>query len=369
MNKGIIEIFKQVPDPRKGNAKKYKLEEILTIAILAILCDCTKFTEMELFGLEQEEWLRSFLTLEYGIPSHDTFGDVFAAIKPEEFRKGFMEWVETIRAKVSNEVVAVDGKTICGSKSIVNSKKPVHIVSAWAAENGLVLGEIAVEEKSNEITAIPKLLKMLELTGCIVTIDAMGTQKEIAKVIKESKADYVLPVKENQPKLYEDISLYFSTEKSNCDYTKTVDKSHGRIETRECYSTTDIEWLEQKKDWHGISGIGMIISNVEIIGAEKCEKAVHYVIYSKSDMTAAQLLNAKRRHWSVENNLHWILDVDFGEDNMRMRNGFAAENMNILRHLSLNLLKSEKSYKGSINLKRKKCMLSHNYLLKVFSLS
>ena len=231
------------------------------------------------------------------------------------------------------------------------------------------MGETAVEEKSNEITAIPKLLKMLELTGCIVTIDAMGTQKEIAKVIKESKADYVLSVKENQPKLYDDISLYFSTEKSYCDYAKTIDKSHGRIEIRECYSTTNIGWLEQKKDWYGISGIGMIISNVEIIGTEKCEKAVHYVIYSKSDMTAAQLLNAKRRHWSVENNLHWILDVDFGEDNMRMRKGFAAENMNILRHLSLNLLKSEKSYKGSINLKRKKCMLSHNYLLKVFSFS
>ncbi len=324
---------------------------------------------MELFGLEQEEWLRSFLTLEQGIPSHDTFGDVFAAIDPEEFRKGFMEWVETIRTRVSNEVVAVDGKTICGSKSIANNKKPIHIVSAWAAENGLVLGEIATEEKSNEITTIPKLLKMLELTGCIVTIDAMGTQKENAKVIKEAKADYILSVKENQPGLYDDISLYFSTEKSGCDYAKTVEKSHGRIETRECYSTTDIKWLEQKKDWHSIAGIGMIISNVEIIATKKLERAVHYIIYSKSDMTASQLLNAKRRHWSIENNLHWVLDVDFGEDNMRMRMGFAAENMNILRHLSLNLLKSEKSYKGSINLKRKKCMLSHNYLLKVFSFS
>lgn len=164
-----------------------------------MLCDCTRFTEMELFGLEQEEWLRSFLTFEHGIPSHDTFGDIFAAIDLDEFRKGFMEWVEIIRTKVSNEVVAVDGKTICGSKSTANNKKPIHIVSAWAAENGLVLGETAVEEKSNEITAIPKLLKMLELTGCIVTINAMGTQKETAKVIKEAKADYILPVKENQP--------------------------------------------------------------------------------------------------------------------------------------------------------------------------
>lgn len=369
MNRGIIEIFKDIPDPRVGNAKKYKLEEILTIGVLAVLCDCSQFTEMELFGQEKEDWLKEFLELENGIPSHDTFGDVFAAIDPEAFREGFMEWVETIRIKVSNEVVAIDGKTICASKSIASNKKPVHIVSAWAAENGLVLGEIAVKEKSNEIIAIPKLLKMLELTGCIVTIDAIGTQKEIAKAIKDAKADYVLSVKQNQPRLYEDISLYFSTEVSACDYAKTVEKSHGRMETRECYSSTDIQWLEQKKEWCGISGIGMIVSNVQIVGQEKCEKTVHYVIYSKSDMTAAQLLNAKRRHWAVENSLHWVLDVDFGEDNMRMRAGFAAENMNILRHLSLNLLKSEKSYKGSINLKRKKCLLSNDYLLKVFAIS
>lgn len=369
MDRGIIEIFKDIPDPRVGNAKKYKLEEILTIAVLAVLCDCSQFTEMELFGREKEKWLKEFLELENGIPSHDTFGDVFAAIDPEAFRKGFMEWVETIRIKVGNEVVAIDGKTICASKSMASNKKPVHIVSAWAAENGLVLGGIAVEEKSNEIMAIPKLLKMLELTGCIVTIDAIGTQKGIAKAIKDAKADYVLPVKQNQPRLYEDISLYFSSEAPNCDYAKTIEKSHGRIEARECYSSADIQWLEQKKEWHGISGIGMVVSNVQVVGQENCEKTVHYVIYSKPGMTAAQLLNSKRRHWAVENSLHWVLDVDFGEDNMRMRAGFAAENMNILRHLSLNLLKSEKSYKGSINLKRKKCLLSTDYLLKVFALS
>lgn len=369
MNRGIVEILKEIPDPRVGNAKKYLLEEILTIAILAVICDCSQFTEMELFGKEQEKWLREFLTLEHGIPSHDTFGDVFAAIDPEAFRKGFMEWVETIRTKISDEIIAVDGKTICGSKSTVNNKKPIHIVSAWAAENGLVLGETAIDEKSNEITAIPKLLKMLELTGCIVTIDAMGTQKEIAKAIKSAKADYVLPVKENQPKLCEDIKLYFSTEKEHCDYAKTVEKSHGRIEVRECYATTDIDWLPQKSEWCGIAGIGMIISNIQVIGEEQNERAVHYVIYSKSDMTVSQLLKAKRRHWSVENSLHWVLDVDFGEDNMRMRTGFAAENMNTLRHLALNLLKSEKTYNGSINLKRKKCILSHEYLLMVFAFS
>lgn len=192
--------------------------------------------------------MRKFLKLEHGIPLHDTFGDVFAAINPKEFRIEFMEWIETIRTKVSSEIVAVDGKTICVSKSIPNNKKPVYIVSAWVAENGLVLGEIAVKEKNNEITAIPELLKMLELTGCIVTIDAIGTQKEIAKSIKDAKTDYVLFVKENQAKLYEDISLYFSTETSNCDYAKTVKKSHRRIEIRECYSITDINGLNREKN-------------------------------------------------------------------------------------------------------------------------
>lgn len=369
MNRGIVEIYKDIPDPRKGNAKKYLLEEILTIATLSVLCDCARFTEMELFAKEREEWLRGFLTLKNGVPSHDTFGDVFAAIDPEQFRAGFMEWVETVRRKISGEIVAVDGKSICGSRDASKNKKALHVVSAWAAENGLVLGELATDEKSNEITAIPQLLKMLELSGCIVTIDAMGTQKEIAKTIYEAKADYILTVKENQPGLMEDISLYFETEKAGCDYAETIEKSHGRIETRKCYATTDINWMTQKPEWCGLSGIGMIKSTTQVVGKESCETVTQYLIYSKADMTAAELMKAKRMHWSVENSLHWVLDVDFGEDHQRMRTGFAAENMNILRHLTLNLLKSESSYSASINLKRKKCLLSPSYLLKVFSFS
>ncbi|MBU9726348.1 ISAs1 family transposase [Diplocloster modestus] len=369
MERGMVEIFKGIADPRVGNAKKHKLEEILTIAILAVISGCTQFTEMELFGKERETWLRGFLSLENGIPSHDTFGDVFSAIKPEELRTGFMEWVETVRQKITDEVVAVDGKTICASKSVAENKKAVHVVSAWAAENGLVLGEIATDEKSNEITAIPKLLKLLELKDCIVTIDAMGTQREIAKTICEAQADYVLSVKENQPGLYEDITLYFSTEQEQCEYAKTAEKSHGRYETRECYVTTQIDWLAHKENWPGLSGIGVIRSCTQVVGKEACETMVHYVIFSKESMSAAELLKTKRAHWSIENSLHWVLDVDFGEDSMRMRAGYAAENMNIMRHLALNLLKSETSYRGSINLKRKKCMLSPAYLLKVFDCS
>ena len=367
MSRSLIEILGDVEDPRRGNAIRHNLVEILAIALLASLCDCTHYTEMELFGIEREEWLRGFLTLENGIPSHDTFGDVFAAIDPEQMRQCLMEWVASIRQKIQGEVVAIDGKTICASRSETEEQRAIHVVSAWASENGLVLGELAVDEKSNEIVAIPKLLQMLELNGCIVTIDAMGTQKEIAETIRSKGADYVLPVKDNHPNLREEIELYFTTEKETCDYAKTVEKSHGRYEKRECWLSEDIDWLENGEKWEGLSGIGMIQSNVQKNGSDSTEVAVHYVLFSKSGMTAAELLAVKRKHWSIENSLHWVLDVQFDEDNMRMRVKNAAENMNILRHLTLNLLKAETSYKGSINLKRKKCVLSPNYLLKVFA--
>jgi len=367
MSRSLVEILGDIEDPRRGNAIRYDLVEVLVIALLATLCDCSRFTEMELFGIEREEWLRGFLTLENGIPSHDTFGDVFAAIDPGQMRQCLMEWVGSIRQKIQGEVIAIDGKTIGASRSETENRRAIHVVSAWAAENGLVLGEMAIDEKSNEITAIPKLLQMLELHGCIVTIDAMGTQKEIAQTIKDGGADYVLPVKENHPNLREDIALYFSTEKDSCDYAKTVEKSHGRYEKRECWLSEDIDWLDASKKWCGLSGIGMIQSSVQKIGSDSAETAVHYVLFSKAGMTAAELLEVKRKHWSIENSLHWVLDVDFGEDQMRMRIENAAENMNVLRHLSLNLLKAETSYKGSINLKRKKCLLSPAYLLKVFA--
>ena len=369
MNKGIVEIFKSIPEPREGNGIRHKLEEILTIAILSVLCECTEFTEMELFGIEREEWLRTFLKLENGIPSHDTFGDVFAALAPETIQTGFIRWVETIREKNSGEIVAVDGKTVRRSKDLQKNKRAIHVVSAWATTNGLVLGELATEEKSNEITAIPELLKMLEVKGCIITIDAMGTQKDITKTIREKEADYVLSVKENQPMLYGDISLYFSTESEECDYTKTVEKSHGRYEKRECWTTTDIDWMPQKSDWEGLSGIGMIRTERQIVGSEDIEVANHYVIYSKADMSSVEVLNAKRSHWGIENSLHWILDMDFREDESRMRLGNSAENMNVFRHMAINLIKSEKSTKMSLNMKRKRCMLSIDYLLKVIGVS
>jgi predicted transposase YbfD/YdcC len=368
MSGGLIEIFKDIPDPRRGNGIRHKLDEVLSIAILAILCDCIRFTEMELFGLEREEWLRTFLSLENGIPSHDTFGDVFAALSPDAIQTRFISWVETIREKISGEIVAVDGKTIRRSKDLAKNKRAIHIISAWSATNGIVLGELATDAKSNEITAIPELLKMLELKGCIVTIDAMGTQTEIASTIIDGGADYVLAVKENQPSLFEDIQLFFSTERDTCDYAKTTEKSHGRYETRECWLSSNVDWMHHKDNWAGLSGISMIRSKRQIVGRDDVEVSTKYFIFSKS-MSAMELLAASRAHWSIENSLHWVLDMDFREDESRMRLGNCATNMNSLRHLALNLIKTESSFKASVNMKRKRCMLSLDYLLKVLGVS
>ena len=364
MSKPLIEVFKALPDPRQGNGIRHKLDEILTIAILAIICECTQFTEMEVYGKENEDWLRTFLKLENGIPSHDTFGDVFALLAPEIIEKHFMEWVEGIREKISGEIIAVDGKTICGSKNIANKKKAIHVVSAWAANNRLVLGEVATDKKSNEITAIPELLRMLSIKGCIITIDAMGTQKEIVKTVIEQGADYVLPVKENHPTLHTDLELFFLFE-DNHDYAKTTEKAHGRIEVRECFVSNDVDWLPNRGDWAGLSGIGKIVSYRENLSTGKKETSVQYIIYSDANMTASQVLDAKRSHWGVENSLHWVLDVTFGEDQSRMRLGNAAKNVSAMRHMAVNLLNNEKTYKASVNLKRKRATFSRQYLLKL----
>lgn len=369
MYEGIISIFREIPDPRKGNAIVYDLVEVLVISILAILCGAEYFTEMELFGIERKEWLQKFLKLEYGIPSHDTFCDVYSALEPETVSKAFSQWVETIRCRINGEVVAVDGKTICASRDVPKNKKAVHIVSAWAATNRLVLGQMACEEKSNEITAIPQLLELLEIKGCIVTIDAMGTQTKIAEKIIEKEADYILTVKENQPGLYSDIALYFQTEQNTLETAKTTEKSHGRYETREMVISKNVAWLGPERRWKNLAGIGMLTTTQQKVGSDEVQSAVHYLIFSISDATAAQILSSKRAHWSIENSLHWTLDVAYREDHCRARADNAAIVYNLMRHLSLNLLSQEKSSKGGIKSKRLRCALSSEYLEKVLGIS
>jgi len=369
MYQGMVAIFREIPDPRKGNAIIHDLTETLVIAVLAILCGMESFVEMEMFGREREKWLRKFLKLEHGIPSHDTFGDIFAAIDPETFAGAFAKWVEGLRKRVSGEVVALDGKTIRASLDSVKKKKAVHIVSAWAASNRLVLGQVATAEKSNEITAIPQLLELLELKGCIVTIDAMGTQTKIADKIIDKGADYILSVKKNQGTLYNDISLFFQTHANELqEKVKTIEKSHGRFETRECVICKEIDWLDPERKWRNLAGIAQIISTRQKIDNDTVESDIQFMIFSSNTFTAEQVLAAKRAHWGIENTLHWALDVAYREDQCRVRSGHAAKVFNFLRHLTMNLLRLDTSSKIGIAAKRRRCALSTHYLESVLGI-
>jgi len=372
MKKTLIECLESIKDFRSGNAIDHKLIDILAIAILGVLCGADGWTEIEDFGKSKLEWLKKFLELPNGIPSHDTFGRVFAAIDPKEFHNVFIEWVQNICEIIKDQVISIDGKTVRRSKDKSKGKAAIHVVSAWAAENQMVLGQIKVDEKTNEITAIPELLKLLDISGCIITIDAMGAQKDIAAEIIEGSGDYVLALKGNQGTLHADVELYFKDEILTQDkkelakesmYFKTLDNSHGRFEKREYYICNDIDWLIQKADWKGLQGIGLCIS--ERTEGEKTSIDYSYAIYSIKDCTAEQFAKYKRGHWGIENSLHWVLDIAFREDESRARKDYSAENLNVIRHMTLNLLKQEKTCKRGIKTKRLKCGWDDSYLLKV----
>ena len=371
--KTLLECLEMIEDPRASYNRKHHFMDIMTIAILSVISGADTWDDMEDWGIAKKEWLETFLELPNGIPSHDTFNRVFSLINPEQFHEAFIEWVKNITGKIEG-VVAVDGKTVRRSRDMSGGKRAIHVVSAWACENRVVLGQYKVDEKSNEITAIPELLKQLEIKGCIVTIDAMGTQAKIAETIVKCEADYILQVKENQQQLFEDISLYFQEEiltkskkelEENGCYYKEYSGEHGRIEEREYYVVHDIEWLEQKKKWKNLNGIGMCHTKVEKNGevTESCS----YAIFSRKKMTAKEFGKGKRAHWGIENSLHWVLDIAYREDESRARNGYSAENLNILRQLTLNMLKQEKSSKRGIAGKRKNCGWDNAYLLKVLN--
>jgi predicted transposase YbfD/YdcC len=387
--KTLEEVLEGVEDFRQKNSVDHKLTDILLIAIVATICGATGYVHIYKYAEAKISWLKTFLELPNGIPSAYTMRRVMMHINPKQFHAAFIEWVEVLCQKVSG-LVAIDGKTVRRTKGMKDGKKALHVVSAFAMKNKLVLGQIATDEKSNEITAIPELLKMLSLQGCIVSIDAMGTQKEIAEQIKDSGADYVLSLKENQKILHNDIKLYMETEiltqsketlKEKEAYHTTVDNEHGRLEKREYYACNDVEWLPQKGDWKGLTGFGVCVSTVTIqrrkaddTTGEKIYKLVeettvsrNYAIYSVENMTAKQFAEYKRGHWGIENSLHWSLDMAFREDESRARADHSAENLNIIRHLSHNLLKGEASAKASLATKRLMCGWDDAYLLKVLS--
>jgi predicted transposase YbfD/YdcC len=342
------------------------LNDILLIGIIAVICGADTWNEIEQYALEKEDFLRSFLDLPNGIPSHDTFNRVFSAIDSNQFEACFTEWVMSFTKLLDKEVVAIDGKTIRGAKS-KGKKSPIHMVSAWACANNVVLGQEKVSEKSNEITAIPKLLEVLLLKDCIVTIDAMGCQTEIASKIVEKGAAYILAVKENQKQLYRDIRDEFRFGK---DIRTAVSQNldHGRIETRKCSVITNFEHIENTGRWEQLRTIIKIESTREFKNSTKPTQTAERYYISNLLADPEDFQKAIRSHWAIENKLHWVLDVAFSEDASRKRAGNAAQNFSILKKIALNLLKKDTTAKVGVKSRRLKAAWSNSYLLKILNL-
>lgn len=363
----FIAHFSILPDPRVERTKRHRLIDILFIAVCTIICGGEDFTDMELFGKAKEAWLRKFLKLPYGIPSHDTFGRVFAKVDPQAFGKCFLGWATTLHEATQGEVIALDGKTVRHSFDAASGKAALHLVSAWASKNGVALGQLKVAGKSNEITALPALLRLLDVKGCVVTIDAMGCQKELAGQIVEQQGDYVLCLKGNQGHLHAETEYFFAQAKLMkfhdvpYDYHETVEKDHGRIEIRRCWMVEDvaIDWLERKDQWPGLASIAAVEAERRL--GKKVTKETRYFISSLKG-SAKQLAEAARTHWGIENSLHWVLDVTMNEDQSRVRKDHAPENLALLRRLALNLIKKAKPPKASVRGSIKKAGWDNSFL-------
>ena len=370
----IREHFGTIDDPRVERTKLHALIDILVIAICAVVCGAEDWSDVEAFGKAKENWLKKYLALANGIPSHDTFGRVFARLDPEQFQTSFLNWVQAVMSVTAGQVVALDGKKLRRSHDRALAKSAIWMVSAWAADNRVVLGQVKVDEKSNEITAIPKLLEVLALKGCIVTIDAIGTQKEIAATIVAQEADYVLPVKENQGHLYEEIKATFDEalainfQQVPHETYQTVNTGHGRSEVRQCWLISRADYLNalgERPAWRNLNALAMIRSERQV-GNEPTVVTTRYYISSLNG-DAQRVLAAVRSHWGIENELHWSLDVTFHEDLSRIRKGAGPQNFAVLRHIALNLLKQEKSAKIGLKGKRLKAGWDEAYLLKVLN--
>jgi len=370
----LIEHFKDLPDPRVDRTKDHELIDILVIAICTLLCAGESFNDMEDFGHAKADWFKTFLRLRNGIPSHDTFNRVFAALDPQAFGDCFLRWTQSLRAAVAQEIVALDGKALRRALNGDHSVK--YVVSAWAEDNGLVLGQLKVADKSNEITALPQLLRVLELSGCIVTVDAMGTQKKIATEIIEADADYVLALKGNHETVHEEVKSFLDatvTEKNSkplrpapaaaaLAVLETVEKDHGRLETRRYYQSAELAWFADRAQWEGLQSVGMVEA-IREVGAQRTVERRYYL--SSLPLGVETFARAVRGHWGVENKLHWVLDVQMREDQSRARAGYAAENLATLRRLALNLLQREKTKRRGIRGKQLNASWDHAYLLRL----
>ena len=368
--------FAEIEDPRVARTRRHELLDIIVIAVCAVICSADDWVDVEAWGNAKRDWLRQHgLPLPKGIPSHDTFGDVFGRLKPDQFETSFLGWVQAVMGASGGKVVAIDGKTLRRSHDRWLGKSAIHLVSAWASANHLLLGQVKVDETSNEITAIPALLAMLTLGGAVVTIDAIGTQTEIARAIVDQGADYVLAVKENQGHLYEDVAATFQEAQARQfehvphTYAKTINKGHGRVEIRESWVIERLDYLEALRtaeDWAELHSLIMIRAERRV--GEQVSVEWRYFISSLAD-PAARLLAIIRSHWGVENELHWCLDVAFGEDDSRIRKGDGAQNSSFLRRLALTLLKRETTAKMGIKAKRHQAGWDNDYLLRVLAAS
>lgn len=368
---GLLRAFADLKDPRVNRTKKHSLGDILAIAICAIICSADGWTQVAKFGRCKRKWFRTFLELPHGIPSHDTFGRVFAALDPVAFEACFMRWIADLAAASAGRLIAIDGKTLRRSLDVANGKAAIHLVSAWCEANHMVLGQVATDAKSNEITAIPELLKLLDLSGAVVTIDAAGCQKKIAQRIVDQGGHYILQLKGNQGGLHQEtVTLFDQCLTDDCHgvayhTAKTLDKGHGRIEERQIWATSEVHWFAEKGKWKNLHSLIRVLAKRTVAGKTSTE--YRYYISDLPADNAAGLLAYIRGHWGVENNLHWCLDISFREDDRRIRQGHAAENFARLSRIALNLLKAETTNDGGIKTKRLCCGWDHDYLIKVLT--
>ncbi|MBD6620178.1 ISAs1 family transposase [Komarekiella sp. 'clone 1'] len=369
----ITDHFAQMEDPRVDRTKRHKLVDILTIAICAVICGADSWVAIELYGCTKYEWLKTFLELPNGIPSHDTFARVFAQLNPQQFQKCFLNWMKSTYKITEGEVIAIDGKTLCGSYDKGSDQSAIQIVSAWATANKLVLGQIKVDDKSNEITAIPELIKVLELSGCIVTIDAIGCQKEIVKLIASKEADYIITLKQNQGNLYNEVEQLFKQGISNnfegfehSTYA-TQSESHSRKNLHHYLMLSNITMsLDPEQKWANFNSVGMVEYIRTLNGKTTIE--TRYFISSLTQ-SAQEFALGIRSHWGIENSLHWILDVAFREDDCRIRKDNAPQNFAILRQIAVNLLGKEKRVKRGVKNKQFLAAMDNNYLARVLELA
>lgn len=364
--------FATLTDPRCPDApnSRHLLMDILVIAVCAVIGGAEGWEDIEEYGKAQAEWLADLLDLPHGIPGHDTFRRVLSRLDPEELTACFIAWTQALSEASDGDMVSIDGKTLRHSFDRATSTAAIHMVSAWASANRLVLGQLKVDEKSNEITAIPKLLQLLNVKGAVVTIDAMGCQKEIAKTITEQGADYVLALKDNHPTLAEAVTLFLNDARDTAfadikhAYHETVDGDHGRIETRRYWITSEIEWLGATASWSNLHSVGMVEARREV--GETVQVDTRYFLTSlpAHDPRFAQ---AVRQHWGIENALHWVLDVSFQEDACRIRKEKGAQTFAVLRHIALNLLRREPHHKRGIKARRKRAGWDRDYLVQVLT--